>query len=234
MTTKKILEIAAGEIGTKEVPSGSNNVKYNTEYYGGAVSGADYPWCCAFIWWLFKKAGASELFYGGQKTAYCPTAMNWYKSQGRFYKSGFQPGDIVFFDFSGSGIAGHIGIIEKTNSDGSYTTIEGNTSVTSNDNGGAVMRRTRYKNQILGAGRPDYKNEEEDMEKINELEKRMTKLETTYNYVDELPDWAKEPITKLFCGGVLRGDGEKLMLSSDAVRVLSVLVRILEKNGISI
>ena len=32
--------------------------------------------------------------------------------------------------------------------DGTYSVIEGNTSLTSGDNGGCVMRRTRYKSQI--------------------------------------------------------------------------------------
>ena len=41
-------------------------------------------------------------------------------------------------------------------SSGSVTCIEGNTSTTSNDNGGKVMRRTRNIYLVLGAYRPDY------------------------------------------------------------------------------
>ena len=80
----KLIQTAKAEIGTKESPSGSNKVKYNTEYYGKVVSGSAYPWCCAFIWWLFNKCGASSLFYGGKKTASCTTLMNYYKSKGQF------------------------------------------------------------------------------------------------------------------------------------------------------
>lgn len=155
MTAKKIIEMAISQIGIKEQPANSNNVKYNTEYYGREVSGADYPWCCAFVWWVFKHCNASDLFYGGQKTAYCPTVENYYKKQGKWYTSG-QIGDMVLFDFSGKGIAGHIGIVEKVNSDGSYTTIEGNTGSGNDANGGAVMRRTRYKSSIRGFARPAY------------------------------------------------------------------------------
>lgn len=155
MTAQKLLKMAASQIGVKEQPANSNNVKYNTEYYGRAVSGSDYPWCCAFIWWLFKACGASKLFYGGKKTAYCPTVENYYKSQGKWYSSG-KVGDLVLFDFTKRGIAGHIGIVEKVNSDGSYTTIEGNTGSGNDANGGAVMRRTRYKSSIRGFARPDY------------------------------------------------------------------------------
>ena len=46
--------------------------------------------------------------------------------------------------------------MEKVNSDGSYTTIEGNTGSGNDANGGAVMRRTRYKSTIRGFARPDY------------------------------------------------------------------------------
>ena len=155
MTAREIIEMAVSQIGIKEQPANSNNVKYNTEYYGRTVSGSDYPWCCAFVWWVFKHCNASNLFYGGQKTAYCPTVENYYKKQGKWHTSG-KVGDMVLFDFGGKGIAGHIGIVEKVNSDGSYTTIEGNTGSGNDANGGAVMRRTRYKSSIRGFARPDY------------------------------------------------------------------------------
>ena len=143
MTAQKILKKAISQIGVKENPSGSNNVKYNTDYYGKAVSGSAYPWCCAFVWWIFKECGASHLFYDGKKTAYCPTVETFYKSKGQWYTNNPKVGDLVLFDFSGKGVAGHIGILEKINADGTYTTIEGNTSTSNQANGGCVMRRTR-------------------------------------------------------------------------------------------
>ena len=151
----KLIKTAAGEIGTKEFPHGSNKVKYNTEYYGRAVSGSAYPWCCAFIWWVFRECGLSTLFFGGDKTAYCPAVESYYRARGCWHKSG-KRGDIVLFDFTGNGVAGHIGIVECLNADGTYTCIEGNTSVTSNDNGGSVMRRIRKPSQIRGFARPKY------------------------------------------------------------------------------
>lgn len=98
------------------------------------------------------------------KTAYCPTADEWFRAQGRRVAWNGTPkrGDVVFFDFSGNHSARtHVGLIERVNSDGSLTTIEGNTSVTSNDNGGAVMRRTRYKYQVTSYGRPAYASDAE-------------------------------------------------------------------------
>ena len=66
-TANDILKIARKEIGVKEKPAGSNNVKYNTAYYGHKVSGSNYSWCCVFVWWVFKRAKASKLFYDGEK-----------------------------------------------------------------------------------------------------------------------------------------------------------------------
>ncbi|MEG2176834.1 MAG: hypothetical protein RRY97_08170 [Oscillibacter sp.] len=69
--TKRLLELARQELGTCEQPAGSNQVKYNSAYYGREVSGPAYPWCCAFLWWLFQEAGLAALFYSGGKTASC-------------------------------------------------------------------------------------------------------------------------------------------------------------------
>ena len=147
-----ILAIVRAELGTIERPVNSNKVKYNEAYYGRSVSGAAYPWCCAFVWWVFQVAGIPELFYGGKKTAHCPTLMNFHKKQ--FVKD-YRPGDVIFFNFSGGKKAEHVGICE--NWDGKrITTIDGNTGAGNEANGGAVMRRTRDKKYIVGAYRPAY------------------------------------------------------------------------------
>ena len=59
-TAEKILEIARSQIGTRESPANSDNVKYNTAYYGREVSGK-YPWCAVFVWWVFREAGAPRV-----------------------------------------------------------------------------------------------------------------------------------------------------------------------------
>lgn len=153
---KLIMDKAASFIGTTEIPPGTNNVIFNTHYYGGAVSGDWYPWCCAYIWDIFRMCGLSALFYDGQKTAYCPTVYNWAKQNGLIVpKETARYGDIVLFDWGGDGVADHIGLVEDYNGI-SYTTIEGNTSVSNNSNGGQVMRRTRYASQIQAIVRPKY------------------------------------------------------------------------------
>ena len=43
MTAERIVSAARAEIGVKESPANSNRVKYNTAYYGRAVSGSAIP-----------------------------------------------------------------------------------------------------------------------------------------------------------------------------------------------
>ena len=148
-SVKDILAKASAQIGIEEKPANSNNVKYNTAYYGKTVSGASYSWCCAFVWWVFKECGASSLFFDGKKTAYCPSVEAWAKKEGIWSSKG-EPGDLALFDFSGKGIAAHIGIVKEKLSSTTYSVIEGNTSTSSNDNGGKVMLRNRNKSVIRG------------------------------------------------------------------------------------
>ena len=147
-----LLAKAKSQIGVAENPSGSNKVKYNTAYYGKEVSGSEYPWCCAFIWWLFNECKASPFYYGGKKTASCTTLMNYYKKQGQFSKTP-QIGCLVFYNWGKGTAAKHIGIVTEIGS-GYIKAIEGNTAVGNDSNGGKVMERTRYTSQILGYAHP--------------------------------------------------------------------------------
>lgn len=157
VTAENLLALARAELGTTEKPKGSNKVKYNTDYYGREVSGSGYPWCCVFVWWLFRQAQASPLFFGGGRTAYCPALLDHHKKQR--VKEEYRPGDVIFFNFSGGSGAAHVGICEAWDGK-NITTIDGNTGTGNEVNGGAVMRRTRDKKYIVGAYRPAYKEGE--------------------------------------------------------------------------
>lgn len=162
-TAKDIMTKAISYLNTKESPANSNNVIFNTHYYGKAVTGSAYPWCCTYVWDIFRLAGASDLFYGGKKTAYCPTVETWGKSNKLTVdKSKGKYADIVLFDFTGRGISGHIGFIVQKNSDGTYKTLEGNTAVGNDSNGGCVMYRTRSQSSIRCIIRPKYEAEKEN------------------------------------------------------------------------
>ena len=98
MTAERIISAAQAEIGVKESPANSNRVKYNTAYYGREVSGNNYPWCCAFVWWVFHSVGADKLFFGGKKTAYCPAVETYYRKKGQWFSEP-KSGDLALFDF---------------------------------------------------------------------------------------------------------------------------------------
>ena len=150
MTAERLLALARGELGVTESPKGSNRVKYN-DAYGGAPK----AWCCVFLWWLFDQAGAGSLFYGGGKTAYCPTLFSWYRSHGQLIQGDYKPGDIVFFDFNANGQPDHVGLCERWDGE-RITTIDGNTGEGNEANGGAVLRRTRPLSQVCAVARPAY------------------------------------------------------------------------------
>jgi LysM repeat protein len=138
------------QVGVRETEA--NNVIYNTHYYGTAVNGAQYPWCCAFIWDGFRSTDLSGLFCGGQKTAYCPFVVGYAKQHNQWVTDNFRRGDLLLYDWNGDGTADHIGFCLSWN--GQYAiAVEGN----SND---AVEQVTRYPGNILGAYRPNYPAEE--------------------------------------------------------------------------
>ena len=204
-TVSELLEIARRQIGVKECPPSSNNVRYNTWYYGREVSGRAYPWCMVFVQWVFDQAKVKLPI----RTASCGALMRAAQSAGQWVESDYKPGDVVIYDFPGGAATDHCGIVEAV--DGTYiSAIEGNTSSASDADGGAVERRARKFSQIVGAVRPSYDKEVE---------------EVRYNTVSECPAWARETVQKLVDREYLNGTGEGLDLSADMVRLLVILDR---------
>ena len=130
----------------------------NNWFYGYNVGG-DVAWCAATVCYWFNQAGASNLI--PVKSANCGVLARGFYDKGQLVKSGYKAGDVVFFHWSNdwsSSVPGvytldHVGLIISANSDGSYTTIEGNTGSSAY---GECAIRTRYSYQISCAGRPKY------------------------------------------------------------------------------
>ena len=137
-----VMQTAQNQIGITENPPGSNNVIFNTDYYGHEVNGDSYPWCCAFVWWCFDRSGNGAAFYDGGKTASCASVRSWAQAYHLFISGDqAQYGDIVLF-----GSDEHIELVVCNNGDGTYTTIGGNTSpdeADSQSNGGCVALKRR-------------------------------------------------------------------------------------------
>ena len=190
-TAKDIVDLAASFVGVKENPPDSNNVIFNTDYYGRHVYGGAYPWCCTFGWDIFRMAGASELFYDGKKTAYCPEVVNWGRKNDLIIPlTEGRPGDLILFDWNHDGVADHIGIIEKQLDKNIYRTIEGNTAVGNDSNGGEVMRRTRDTNTVCCIIRPRYYEDKEmSYEQWKEYNDRYMKEEAEKGVPQDKKSW---------------------------------------------
>ena len=204
-TAKELLAAAVGELGVKETPGGSNKVKY------GAWFGLNgYPWCVMFVQWLFHQVGMTL----PARTASCSVLRNYAIKAGMWVTSGYQPGDVVIYDFPDGAATDHCGIIETVGT-ATLVAIEGNTAVGNDANGGMVMRRTRPLSQVIGAVRPNYDEESEEDDVVR------------YKYLKDVPEKFRSTIEVLMNTGIIQGDGsdpvgngDVIDLSHDQVRTL--------------
>lgn len=138
MKKSDILEGARRELGTSEIGN-TNQVKYNDWYYGRHVAGDAYPWCMAYVQYIFATYGEALPY----KTASCSALLDWYrKHRPDAVKSTGQPGDIVIY-------SGHTGIYETAGGTKDFVAIEGNY-------GNKVTRVNRRNSEVIAFIRPDY------------------------------------------------------------------------------
>lgn len=146
---KKALALAAHEVGVKEYPFGSNRQRFGAWYGANGV-----PWCAIFVSYVLSHVGRPF------KESYVPNIVsNARNAYGRTrvipfsaVKGALANGHVVLacFDWPGEthGTADHVGFVTAVTGAGTFTTIEGNTGIASDSNGGEVMRRTRYASTV--------------------------------------------------------------------------------------
>ena len=136
----EIVRVSEKEIGQVEVPTNSNKTKYGKwfGFDGVAWCGMFVSWCYATACYPLPKIGFTKGFAG------CQTAVAYFKKNTQITTKPIA-GDIVFFDWNKDGRYDHTGIFVKWLNDNEFETIEGNTAVGNDSNGGQVMRRKRYK-----------------------------------------------------------------------------------------
>ena len=149
-----LVNLARKEVGTLEGPNNDN--KYG-KWYGINHE----PYCAIFVSWVFAEAGLSSIIAASTPKgfSYCPAGLSWFQKKGQVVnKYAGQPGDLVFFSWSGH-TAEHVGIIVAASKDG-ITTIEGNTSADhktgSQVNGDGVWLRHRPYLNVIAIVRPKY------------------------------------------------------------------------------
>lgn len=159
-TASDLLRVARAEVGT------TSGRKYWDAYWRGSwsyVDGDTTPYCACFVSWCLAQAGVTAPHF--------PSAVAFDQRDDLGGRSvsrwDLQPGDLVAFDWDHDGSGDHVGIVEAAHGNGTYTTIEGNTS------GGVVARRTRYASQIVCGIAPRYSEEDEmteaDFQRIQKM-----------------------------------------------------------------
>lgn len=151
---KRALAEARRWIGAREQPPGSNRTRFGVWFGLNGV-----PWCNIFVSYCFSAGAGYTIcrgFRGAGVTAkgcaYVPTTEAWLRATGLWLgRVEPEPGDIAIYNWDG-GPPDHIGIVESGDG-GSFTAVEGNTSVGADSDGGEVMRRERTLDDVDGFGR---------------------------------------------------------------------------------
>ncbi len=151
---RRALAEALRHVGVKESPPGSNRTMFG-RWFG--VDGV--PWCAIFVSYCFDVGAGVVLCrgwhgagVGTRGVAYVPTLAAWLRATGRWVDGAPRQGDIAIFDWDG-GEPDHVGIVVIATPGGSLETVEGNTGVGNDSDGGEVMRRRRTHHQVAGFGR---------------------------------------------------------------------------------
>lgn len=156
MSLQKIIDVAASQAGTKENPPGSNMTKYG-EWFG--LNG--YKWCAIFVSWVYWEAGHPLGHIDTDKGfSSCQSGYNHWKNTDELTDDP-QMGDIVLYDWNEDGHCDHTGIFYQWIEEGkTFQAYEGNTSVGSDSDGGAVMLRNRNTKYVKAFASPHVLNNE--------------------------------------------------------------------------
>ena len=122
-----IVDNARAHIGRNEY-DGSADIFWREQ--GVNSSSRSLPWCAAFVSYVLKQSGVQ--FESGDYTCSVSGLRQWGLNNGRYIDgsnasaSNIKPGDVVIW--KGGYFSSHTGIVSAVYPDGSYDTIEGNTS----------------------------------------------------------------------------------------------------------
>jgi hypothetical protein len=146
MLAKKIIEIAASQVGQCEKPKGSNWGEPVQSYLKSV--GITFPaaWCMAFVYWTFQKACA-QLSVANNLIKTGGVLDAWNRVDKKYKSEIPVVGSVFIMQFSGG--RGHTGIVESYDARFIYT-IEGNTNDEGSREGYEVAKKKRLRSQIKG------------------------------------------------------------------------------------
>lgn len=147
------LDHAKKWVGVKEHPAGSNRGPQIDQWQKRTNGVTGYPWCAAFVYCMFQDAGTDLRKRGLTTPSWVVGWVNWARTNEHDRVRPLR-GDVVCFDWNEDGTRDHIGIVDRVLAlrwksgkfVGFLRTVEGNTAVGNDSNGGQVMVRTRWVN----------------------------------------------------------------------------------------
>lgn len=155
MTAQSFVDEATKYLGFRARPGGLTEFAQRAGY-----AGHDLPWDGAFVDCVAYDSGLQI-----PSCVYTPAAMAEFSHSFRWKKHP-RPGDIVFFAFPTLSTFGapHVGIVTNTDkwrTDGTFLAVEGNIDAglpRSSKEKDGVYERLRWKNEVIGFCRPDFKS----------------------------------------------------------------------------
>ena len=121
------LRLAQSQLGVRENGNSNNSAEVN-KYRFGRADGT--PWCASFVSWCY---GAGQNGNNKKTFGYDASSQNIRRKAEKagYYattRSGYvpKPGDLAIWKYNEA--SGHVGIVSKVNSDGTFEVIEGNSS----------------------------------------------------------------------------------------------------------
>lgn len=137
----KMIDIAAGEVGVKEVPKGSNKGPRVSEYQRRTGYGTPVPWCLCFLYWCADEAcNAMDVHNEILRTGSCDLILAWAREHRCLFDDP-KPGDWGLVTKTSTD-ATHVFLVKEF-ANGRLTTIEGNTNSDGSREGYAVVQRSR-------------------------------------------------------------------------------------------
>ncbi|MBR1942754.1 CHAP domain-containing protein [bacterium] len=124
---QRALQVASSQIGVREATGNNDGAQIN-EYRNGKADGS--AWCASFVSYCYGRGQGTDnsktFGYDASSQSIRRKAQNagYYQKARTNYTP--KAGDVAVWS-NGDG-TGHVGIVTKTNADGSFETIEGNCS----------------------------------------------------------------------------------------------------------
>lgn len=234
VTADDVINTAMQYVGTKEVEGEENNIIFNTHYYGKPVRGMAYPWRMTFVWDIFRLSNASNLFFGGSKTANVEQLRRNFEYMKRMHKTP-QRGDLAFFQFSGNKVATHVGFVADVLDKFHIRTIEGQSSTIENTFGNSVMLRTRDTKNICGYGRPSYAPSEVSERLVNKPKTSFDswKEMLTERYGISFYEYEEEDLYTMLKEKITEEDVDLLSIDDIKIAQISLMLNHLYKGPIT-